>query len=351
MFDGKQNKIEPKISWLTVNRMCNLRCRWCYAESTDYHPDEMSFKLAKDLTRITKEIGIPAILLIGGEPTLWKHIIEFNSFCREIGIRSVLVTNGLRFGEDGFWEKYKKTPNNNIGLSLKAWNPEHLKEVAQSSAFEQMERGMKRACDQFNSQIGITYNSFYCGNLPEMVRFAMKCGAKAVQINFCYTTFRDNKPDSAYMVPPHELATNIMRDYPELMEITQGKLAFEMMLPFCLFSYEFIQKLRENDQIISVCQLKKGKGLIWNEHGDVLMCNALFDYPIGHYGTDFTNVESLKGWLNSKTVLGYYNQMGAYPSLQCKECTMYQDCGGGCPLRWAVYSPEDIVKPFLIEQT
>jgi len=346
MFDGKRSRIEPKISWLTVNRVCNLRCRWCYAEATDYHPEEMSFELAKSLTRITKEIGVPAILLIGGEPTLWKHIFRFNHFCKEIGIRSVLVTNGLQFGKDGFWKKYQEIPNDNIGLSLKAWNPGHLKEVAQSTAFKQMKRGMKRACARFNSQIGITYNSFYCGNLPKMVQFAMDCGAKAVQINFCYTTFADRKPRSDYMVPPKELAKNIVRDYPQLMQITDGKIAFEMMLPFCLFPYEFIQELKERDQIISVCQLKKGKGLVWNENGDVLMCNALFGFPIGHYETDFTNVESLKKWLNSKTILGYYNKMGAYPSDLCQSCAMYQDCGGGCPLRWAIYNPEDICKPF-----
>lgn len=347
MFDGKKNKIEPKISWLTVNRICNLRCRWCYAESADYHPDEMSFELAKKLTRIVKEIGVPAILLIGGEPTLWKHILGFNHFCREIGIRSVLVTNGLQFGNDNFWEKYQEIPNDNVGLSLKAWNPEHLKEVAQSTAFKQMKEGMERACARYHSQIGITYNSFYCGNLTNMVQFAMDCGAKAVQINFCYTTFTSNKePVSTYMVPPRELVANIMRDYPGLMRITDGKLAFEMMLPFCLFPREFIQELKEKDQIISVCQLKKGKGLVWDEYGNILMCNALFNCPIGHYGTDFTDVESLQKWLNSDTILSYYNKMGAYPSSLCRSCKMYQDCGGGCPLRWAIYSPKDIVKPF-----
>ena len=119
-----------------------------------------------------------------------------------------------------------------------------------------------------------------------------------------------------------------------------------MMIPFCLFSREFIKELKAKNQIVSVCQLKKGNGLIWDEQGNVLMCNSLFSYPIGRYGTNFTNVESLKQWLNSETILGYYNKMGAYPSDSCQSCEMYQDCGGGCPLRWAIYDPKDIVKPF-----
>jgi len=205
---------------------------------------------------------------------------------------------------------------------------------------------MKRACSHFNSQISITYNTFYCGYLPEMVQFAINCGSKGVKIDFCSTIFTNNKPDSRYMIPPEELAFNVMRDYPKLMEITDGKLVFEMMIPFCLFPREFIEELKKKKQITSVCQLKKGKGLIWDEYGNILMCNALFDYPIGHYGTDFTNAESLKRWLNSPIVLGYYNRIGAYPSSSCQFCELYQECGGGCPLRWAIYKPNEIVKSF-----
>ena len=347
MFDGKRTRINPQISWITVNRSCNLRCRWCYAEGAEYRQQkEMSLETAQMLTKITKEVGVPAILLIGGEPTLWPHIFKFTRFCKNLGIKSVLVTNGLRFGNNGFWDDYCETPNDNIGLSLKAWNPEQLRKIAGSSDFEQMKLGMKRACDRFHSQIGITYNSFYQGNLTDMARFAIDCGAKAVQINFCYTSFVDGKPISTHMVPPEELAKNIVTDYPELMKITNGKLAFELMLPFCLFPREFIEQLKENDQIISVCQLKKGKGLVWDENGNFMMCNALFDYPIGHYGTDFINAQSLLNWLNSEVVLGYYNRMGAYPSEKCRKCTMYLQCGGGCPLRWAVYKPDKVVKPF-----
>jgi radical SAM protein with 4Fe4S-binding SPASM domain len=347
MFDGKEKRIEPKMSWLTVNRKCNLRCRWCYAEGTNYQADEMSFQLAKELTLLSKKIGIEGMLPIGGEPTLWKFLPRYNHFCRELGMKSVLVTNALLFEDDEFWEEYQKSPNDKIGISLKAWNSQQFQKVAGSVAFEKMKKGVKRACDRFYCQTAITYNSFYRGNLPDMVQFAMDCGSKGVQINFCSTTFSNDKPDSAYMVSSRELAINIMDSYPELNRITEGKLVFEMMIPFCLFPSDFIEQLKERDQIISVCQLKKGKGLIWDERGNVLMCNALFDYPIGRYGTDFVDAESFKQWLNSKIVLGYYNRMGAYPSLKCKDCAMYQDCGGGCPLRWAVDCPEEIANPFV----
>jgi len=346
MFDKEHNRIKSGVSWLTVNRVCNLRCKWCYAEGTNYRPKEMSLELAKKLTILTKKMGVDGIILIGGEPTLWKRLFKYNCFCKETGIRSALVTNAIKFGEDKFWEKYQEFPNDNIGLSLKARNPKHLEEVAQSTAFEQMKKVMKRACTCFNCQVSITYSSFYCGNLLDMAQFAIDCGSNGVKINFCSTTFTNNKPDSTYMVSPQELAFNVQRDYTRLTEITNDRLVFEMMLPFCLFSKEFIEKLKEKGQIVSVCQLKKGNGLIWDECGNILICNALFDYPIGHYGTDFTNPESLERWFNSETVLDYYNRMGAYPSNLCQSCVMYQDCGGGCPLRWAVYNPKEIVKPF-----
>lgn len=343
---SQSNPLQPEASWLTVNRVCNLRCRWCYAEGTAYHNNEMSFRSAQDLTILSKKLGVQGMLLIGGEPTLWRYLLGYNHFCRKMGLKSVLVTNGIKFGDDEFWERYQQDPNDDVGLSLKAFSQEHLKEVAQSTAFQQMKKGIARACAKFNVPVSITYNSFYCGHIPEMVRVAIDCGANGVKIDFCSTTFSNDKPESTYMVSPQELAKNIMRDYSELVRITRDRLVFEMMIPFCLFSREFIEELKEKRQITSVCQLRKGKGLIWDENGNVLMCNALFDYPIGHYGTDFANVESLRQWLNSDKVLGYYNKMGAYPSVSCRTCKMYQDCGGGCPLRWAIYDPEQIVKPF-----
>ncbi|MBU1557822.1 hypothetical protein KKC45_02575, partial [Patescibacteria group bacterium] len=42
------NKVNPKNGWITVNRTCNMRCKWCYAKETEYR-GELSLEFAQKL--------------------------------------------------------------------------------------------------------------------------------------------------------------------------------------------------------------------------------------------------------------------------------------------------------------
>ncbi|MDE2144949.1 MAG: radical SAM protein, partial [Patescibacteria group bacterium] len=157
-----------------MNRECNFRCRWCYAKGTDYRTSrDMSLELAKSLAVMLKQIGIRELIVIGGEPAMWRPLIEFNEFCANEGFRSVLVTNGSRFGVDSFWRKYKQHPNDEIGLSLKAATRQQLQEVAGFSKYDVVRNGISRALSELGANASLTYNAFYVGNLVDIVRFAV----------------------------------------------------------------------------------------------------------------------------------------------------------------------------------
>lgn len=331
-------------AWLTVNRKCNFRCPWCYAEGTEYkQEDEMSFSLAKDLTNILKTAGVKQITIIGGEPTLWNPIFEYNQFCRDQGIRTTMPTNGLRFADDDFFEKYKKSPNDLVGISLKAGNQKQLKDSIGCDKFDDLKKGIVRVCSNFDSAISLTYNTLYENNLPEIVQFAIDCGAKGIKIDFCSTVFENGKAKSNYMVPPKKLISNILRDYEKIYKIT-NHIIFEMSIPFCLWPRDFIKDLIEKGQIVSICQIIKRNAVIFNTDGKLQMCNSLFDYPIGKYKEDFYDAETLLNFLNCPQNIKYYDALSCYPSLKCRDCEWYSACGGGCPLRWAVYKPNEILK-------
>lgn len=74
------------------------------------------------------------------------------------------------------------------------------------------------------------------------------------------------------------------------------------------------------------------------------MCNGLFDYPLGCYGQDFIDAEGVLSLLNSDRVVDYYKRFCSYPSNKCQNCKWYAYCGGGCPIQWSVFSPDDYVK-------
>lgn len=63
-------------TWLTVNRRCNLRCGWCYARDTDYKSKDMSLDLAEKLINFFKELAVTQTVVLGGEPTVYPHLLQ-----------------------------------------------------------------------------------------------------------------------------------------------------------------------------------------------------------------------------------------------------------------------------------
>ena len=341
-------KIKPKGAWLNVNRRCNFRCKWCYGQGTDFDAEkEMTLPFATEMAELLANAGVKKLIIIGGEPTLWEPLTEFNAICHSLGLETTVVTNALRFSDDAFWEKYIKSPSTVVNISLKAGSYEQLLEVAGVRCHESVEKALRRTLEHFDTGVGITYNSFYVNNLTEMAEFAMKCGARFLKVDFCTPVFIEGEPSDTFVVEPHQTAANIVRDYPKLDEITGGRLGFEMSVPLCLWPEGFIAELKAKGQIGSVCSVVKREGIVISHDGQLLMCNELFDFPMGRYGVDFQDGDSSIRLLNSEEISGYYNQISRYPSNACQECLWYADCGGGCPLRWAVYQPEQIVKPIL----
>jgi len=42
------------------------------------------------------------------------------------------------------------------------------------------------------------------------------------------------------------------------------------------------------------------------------------------------------------------NQLISYPAQECITCQQYNICGGGCPLQWFIFKPEDIIRKEVI---
>lgn len=335
-----------QAAWLNVNHACNFRCPWCYAAGTNYVPgDDMSMAMATRIAEILYEAGVRSFTLIGGEPSLWPHLMSFNKMCRDLGVKTGLVTNGARFGNNRFWETYLKSPCDSVGLSVKAGTREQYSSLSCGVSFDTTQAGLSRAIAYYNAGVSTVYSTFVEDSLLDVARFARTCGAVDLKLEFCSAVFINGSADSGYMVSPRNLANNIIRDYPALMEIMDGKVVLELSTPFCLWPEDFLEELVEEGRITSVCNVYKRTGIIFDGEGRIMVCNGLFDYPIGQIDRDFEDAASLINFLNTPRVISYYEQLTRMPSPLCEDCKWYSVCGGGCPLNWAVNRPEDIIRP------
>lgn len=334
----------PKVAWLTVNRACDMRCKWCYAAATGYvHGSDMDIKLAKQIALLVKDVGVKTIILIGGEPTIWKSLFEFNDFCRSLNLRTILVTNGRRFRIERFRQEFQQHPTNSVAMSLKAFDEQSFLFVTGSKDFEGVKIGIKSVCDSSKTYISIVYSTLIQGQLIKMIEMAIKLGAHGVRISTCTPMSENGKFVAPYIVDYGVMVKEICDCYEKAIELTRGNVSLELKTPLCIWPRDFVDNLIEQNQIGSGCQFFHRSGVIFDSDGTVVLCNSMFDCPVGKFGKDFSDGEGLVKLLNTDEVNAVYSHITSYPLRICVDCELYTHCRGGCPIMWTVYNPKEVV--------
>ena len=116
--------------WITVNRSCNLRCKWCYAKSSEYDLDNsMDFTLFKKLVDIATDLKVKNFLLIGGEPTIHPDFFQFLRYLKNNNLKHIIVSNGVKFASRNFCLKVQKYGGDvRVDISLKGISSSDYKE-------------------------------------------------------------------------------------------------------------------------------------------------------------------------------------------------------------------------------
>lgn len=83
-------------SWHIIER-CNYDCKFCFRPD---HGKDLSLDEAKLVIDKLIEAGLKKISWAGGEPLLWKGIIELIEYTKSKGIITMLITNGRLLTED-----------------------------------------------------------------------------------------------------------------------------------------------------------------------------------------------------------------------------------------------------------
>ena len=152
-----ENTVEqrPIVVW-NCTRRCNLHCVHCYANS-DYstHVGELSTQEAKSFIQDLSDFGIPVLLFSGGEPLLRDDIFELAIFVRELGIRSVLSTNGTLITEKTA-QKIKEVGFAEVGISLDGIGANNDKFRGLRGAYDAALRGI-RNCIALGQKVSLRF--------------------------------------------------------------------------------------------------------------------------------------------------------------------------------------------------
>lgn len=85
---------------IEVTTECNLNCINCFAHAEKDSFHHMELDRAEEIALEGRSLGYDSISLTGGEVFLWPHILDFLTFLKDIGYKSVLVNSNIHLFTD-----------------------------------------------------------------------------------------------------------------------------------------------------------------------------------------------------------------------------------------------------------
>ena len=115
---------------IEVTNHCNMRCTFCALPIREAEDKEME---TKDVYQILEELstyeGIDFVAFHQfGEPILHPDIWKYVDKCKELGLKTQFVTNGLGLTDKNIEKLIKHSPDI-LRISLHILDPEHHKEI------------------------------------------------------------------------------------------------------------------------------------------------------------------------------------------------------------------------------
>ena len=106
-FEFSRDEIEEAVGnarLLTMeiefSRNCNFRCPYCYVPDRAPLKNQLSRDEIRDVILQAKDMGARRIIILGGEPTIYPHILEMIRFIRSEDLEVEMFTNGSRVTAD-----------------------------------------------------------------------------------------------------------------------------------------------------------------------------------------------------------------------------------------------------------
>lgn len=328
--------------WLTINRACNLNCQWCYAKNATVQ--DMEIQDATKIIEFLPTIDVHDIILIGGEPTVYKDLVQVLERSKENGIEVGIVTNGIALKNESYLSRLAEAGVSHFGVSMKGFDRQSYIETTGKDGYQDVLTAISNLSKtEIPFSVSFVMTEENISKIHLGVADVIKAGAKRVRLSFCYD-FEACRTDVRAVRNPFVLAKLFEENYPAINEACNGNMGLFQSLPFCVFNQEFVETLNNRNQLTSVCQVLQKNGLVFDTDLSIIPCNAMYDFKIGRFGESFNDAESFYTYWNGKEIEEFYCKLRALPDAACTKCDSCANCGGGCVSNWFNYSFDELMK-------
>ena len=334
------------ICWLTINRICNMRCEWCYAKASGFSANAtMTSNTFEHILSVISTQKISRFILLGGEPTLHPSLPDMIRRLKPVKV--VLVTNALRLSNRDYVRSLKECGLDVVKISLKGATDQEYKENTGVAGLGRVERAIANLNElSIPYSISVTFSGRVMKALPGIIDLMKRSSATVMSVNYCRPVVLKDSVVVDGMPHPCDMAQETVESY-KLIRDSGVACVYNFMLPLCLLPKDFIAELAEKRLLTTICQLQKGNGLIFTPNGNLIPCNHLFEYPFGELGKDFNTAAEFEEFRDSEKVKRFYLRTRNLPDTRCQSCNLKTRCGGGCFIQYLHHQPADIMRqPF-----
>ncbi|MGD8457923.1 MAG: radical SAM protein [Anaerolineales bacterium] len=298
---------------------CNNQCPHCYNEIDRFHmPSLPLIDWYKVLDKVA-ELGIPHIILTGGEATLHPNLSEIIKYADQLGMIVGMNSNGRHVAHEPYMLELAKSGLNHIQITLGSCYPQVHNLVMGVDSFSQTVRGIENA---LNSGIHVITNTtlmqLNVDHAEEIVDFLFDKGIRTFAMNgMIYSGGGFSHPNA---IPTNELAPLLVRIRDHAKSLGMRFLWYTPT-EYCRFSPVELEvgAKRCNAGEYSICI---------EPNGDVLPCQSYYVSTGNILNDPWEEI-----W-NNDLMISFRNreddpQLCGLPEI-CWECPDLSLCGGGC---------------------
>jgi MoaA/NifB/PqqE/SkfB family radical SAM enzyme len=233
---------------IETNRSCNLRCRYCYAQSGGDLTAELDIRVLQNRIHQAAELGARSIVVIGGgEPTLHRHFRRLISFIHDHGMIPVIFTNTVNVTPP--LARFLQENNASIMGKCDSLQPSVQDYLAGcAGAFERIRAGLQRLIDAGFTEVhdphrlrlGVSFVS--CRrNLPEMEEIWRYCRENHIFPNMevLTPTGRALETLSGQYLTPEEIRDHKLR----LLDLDRQRFGYDWLVYTPLIASGCLQHL------------------------------------------------------------------------------------------------------------
>lgn len=305
---------------LALTYRCNNDCPHCYNARERSFPELDTQAWINILDRLWSQ-AIPHVVFTGGEPTLRKDLPDLIQYAEGKGLITGLNSHGRRLADPQYLEQLVQAGLDHVQITLESHDPQvHNLMVHHNGAWEETVQGIKNALD---SPLYVMTNTTMLQDnrdtVAETLDFLAQIGVPTVGLNALI--YAGKGQDVGTGLPDSEL--------PDLLNTARRKTSAAGQR---LIWYTPTQYCRFNPLDMEL-GVKGCTAALYNmcvePNGDVLPCQSYYQ-ALGNILHD--PWDSI--WLHP---LAANIRDRKYAPQVCRQCDLFPECGGGCPLALSEY--------------